>query len=73
MEIVTPKQRLNHHKSETMSISGKNVHVTPEIEVLLDGNLNFAIKVFTWGLANNHGTCKKYEKLAEHIILSNSI
>lgn len=66
---MTPKQCLSHHKSETMSISGKNVHVKHKVKVFLDSNLNFAIKVFTWGQANNHGICKKYEKLAEHIIL----
>ena len=51
-----------------MSINGKNVHVKPEIEVFLDSNMNFTIRVFTWGLANNHNVCKKYENPAEHIL-----
>ena len=56
-----------------MSINGKNIH---DIEVVLDSNMNFTIRVYqiiTWGLANNLHIYKTYEKLAEHIILSNSI
>ena len=50
-----------------MSINGKNIH---EIGVFLDSNLNFAIRVFTWGLANDLHICKNCEK---PIILSNLI
>ena len=28
--------------------------------------MNFTIRVFTWGLANDHDICKNYEKLAKH-------
>ena len=34
---------------EIMSMNGKNIH---EIGVFLDSNLNFTIRVFTWGLAS---------------------
>ena len=53
-----------------MFINVKNIL---DIEVFLDSNKNFTIRVFTWGLANNLHIYKNYEKLAEHIILSNSI
>ena len=39
--------------------------------VFLVSNLNFTIRVFTCGLANDLHICKKYEKPAKHIILSN--
>ena len=38
---------------------GKNVH---ETGVFLDSNLNFTIRVLTWGLANDL-IFKKYENL----------
>ena len=53
-----------------MSINGKNIH---QIGVFLDSNLNFTIRVFTWGLANDLYICKKYEKPAKNIYLSNLI
>ena len=37
------------------------------IEVFLDSNLNFKIRVLTWGLANDDNICKKI------YILSNMI
>ena len=55
---------------ETMSINGKNIHV---IGVFIGNNLNFRIRDFTWGLANNRHICKNYEKPGKHIILSNLI
>ena len=30
----------------------------PDIEVFLGSTLNFRIKVFIWGLANNDNICK---------------
>ena len=42
-----------------MSINEKNVH---EIRVFLDSNLNFTIRVFTWGLENDLHICKNYKK-----------
>ena len=42
-----------------MSINGKNIH---EIGVFLDSNLNFAIRVYTWGIANDLHICKNYKK-----------
>ena len=42
-----------------MSIDGKNIYEIPEMRVFLDGNLNFRIRVFTWGLANDLHICKK--------------
>ena len=48
----------------------KNIH---EIRVFFGSNLNFTIRVLTWGLANGLHICKKYEKPAIHIILSNLI
>ena len=58
-----------------MLINGKNVHEIPEIEVFLDNNLNFTVKVFTWGLASDHDICKKYvkPKHAKRMILSSFI
>ena len=53
-----------------MSINGKYIH---EIGVFLDSNLNFTIRVFTWGLANDLHIFKTNEKLAKPIILSNLI
>ena len=53
-----------------MSINGKNIH---EIRIFLDSNLNFTIRLFTWGLAYDLHICKKYEKPAKHIFLSNLI
>ena len=50
-----------------MSINGKNIN---EIGVFLDSNLNFTIRVFTWGLANHLYIYKNYKK---PIILSNLI
>ena len=50
-----------------MSINGKNFH---KIGVFLDGNLNFAIGVSTWGLANYLPLCKNCKN---PIILSNLI
>ena len=50
----------------------KNINEIPEIEVFLGSNLNCSTRVFTWGLANDHDICKKYEKPAKHI-LSNLI
>ena len=50
-----------------MSINGKNIH---EIGVFLDSNLNFTIRVFTWGLTNDLDICKNYKK---PIILSNLV
>ena len=35
-----------------MSIDGKNIHEISEIGDFFDRNLNFTIRVFTWGLAN---------------------
>ena len=37
----------------------KNVNKIHETEVFLGSNLNFTIKVFTWGLANDDNICKK--------------
>ena len=37
----------------------KNIH---DIGNFLGGNLNFTIRVFTWGLANDH-ICKKLKNL----------
>ena len=37
----------------------KNVNEIPEIEVFLGRNLNFKIKIFTWGLVNDDNICKK--------------
>ena len=42
-----------------MFINGKNIH---EIGVFLDSNLNFTIKVFIWGLANDLHICKNMKK-----------
>ena len=53
-----------------MPINEKNIN---EIGVFLDGNLNFTIRVFTWGLPNDLHLCKKDEKPVKHIILSNLI
>ena len=53
-----------------MSINEKNIK---EIGVFLDKILNFTIRDFTWGLANNLHICKNYENPAEHIILPNLI
>ena len=55
-----------------MSVNGKNIH---EIEVFLESNLTFKIRIFIWGLANNlhTHTYKKYEKSGKFIILSNLI
>ena len=39
----------------------------PEIGVVLDRNLNFTIRVFNLGLANDLHMCKKYDKPAKHI------
>ena len=55
---------------ETMSINGKNIQ---EIGVFLDNILNFTIRDFTWGLANNLHICKNYKNPAEHVILPNLI
>ena len=56
-----------------MSSNGKNIHEIPETEVFHDSKLNVTIRVFTWGPANDHDVCKKYEKPVEHIILSTLI
>ena len=53
-----------------MLINGKNIH---EIGVFLDSNLTFTIMVFIWGLADDLHICRKHEKPAKHIILSNLI
>ena len=48
-----------------MPINGKNIY---EIRIFLDSNLNFIIKVFTWGLTNDLHRYTKYKKLAKNII-----
>ena len=50
-------------------IKGKSFSETP----FPGSNLNFTIRVFTWGLANNHDICERYAKPAKNIILSNLI
>lgn len=57
---VTPK----------MSVNRKNIH---KIGVFLDTYLNFTIRIFTWDLVSNLHICKKFEKPAKHITLSNLI
>ena len=49
-----------------MFINGKK---HSEIGVFLDSTLNFTIRIFTRGLANDLHTCKKCEKPAKHVIL----
>ena len=46
----------------------KNIH---GIGVFLDSNLNFTIRVFIWGLANDLDIWKKMKTLQKRIILSN--
>ena len=59
---------------EKLSISKKNVIEIHETEVCIDSNLNFTIRVLTWGIANDNHICKKkHDKLAKRIILSNLI
>ena len=53
-----------------MSINGENVHEKSEIELLLDSNLNFTIRVFSWGLAK---ICKKNESLQNIFFLISTI
>ena len=55
-----------------MSNNGKYIQELPEVGVLLESNQNFAIRAFTWGLAN-YLHISKYEKAAKYIILSNFI
>ena len=50
-----------------MSINGKNIHKIPEIEVFLNGDLNFTIRVFTWVPANDLHICKKIMKNLQSI------
>ena len=42
-----------------MSTNGKSIREIPEIGVFLDSNLNFTIRVFTWGLENDLHICKR--------------
>ena len=42
-----------------MFINGKSIH---GIGVFLDRNLNFTIRVFIWGLANDLHICKNMKK-----------
>lgn len=55
-----------------MSINGGNVHEKSEIELLLDSNLNFTIRVFSWGLAKII-ICKKNESLQNIFFLISTI
>ena len=57
---------------EIISNNGKYIQELSEIGVFLESNRNFAIRVFTWGLAN-YLHISNYEKAAKHIILSNFI
>ena len=43
-----------------------NVNETTEIEVFLGSSLNFTIRVFNWGLANDHDICKKIDEPEKH-------
>ena len=53
-----------------MCINGKKNHV---FGVILDSNLNFTVRGFTWGLENDLHIRKNYENPTKHIILSNLI
>ena len=66
--VKSPKKLGNLYWRQ--SINEKNIN---EIGFFLDSNLNFTIRVFTWGLTNDLHLCKKYEKPAKHVILSNLI
>ena len=46
---------------------------TYEIGVSLESNLDFKIRVFIWGRANDLRLCKKYGKPITYIILYNLI
>ena len=46
---------------------------TYEIGVSLESNLDFKIRVFIWGRANDLRICKKYGKPITYIILYNLI
>ena len=54
-----PQQHCSKFVLETLSVDIKNVNEIPEIEVCLGSNLNFTIRVLTWGLANDDNICKK--------------
>ena len=60
-----PQQHCSKFVLETLSVDIKNVNEIPEIEVCLGSNLNFTIRVLTWGLANDviyandYNICKK--------------
>ena len=51
----------------------KNCYKIPEVEVFLGSNLNFTLRIFTWGPAKDHDKCKKDDEVAKHINLSNII
>ena len=53
-----------------MSVNRKNID---KIGVFLDTYLNFTIRIFAWDLVSNLHICKKFEKPAKHITLSNLI
>ena len=50
-----------------MSVNGKNIHEILVIGVFVDSNLNFTIRIFTFGVTNDLQTCKKYAKPAKLI------
>ena len=49
------------------------IHIIPEIDIFIDSDLNFTIRVFAWCLEKDHEIYKKFDKSVKKITLSNLI